>query len=211
MLAFLLDKDTQFMLQGGYMQRLMWRLSMGFLFVGCLSEALAQKTLTWQQARDEFEKSNPTMRAAQIGIDESRAEEVTAYLRPNPDFTASLDQINPFSKNPVDRYSPFAFAFPSAAVSYLHERRHKRELRLESAKKATAVALSQLEDQKRNLIFNLRTSFVQMLQAKAVLEMARENLAYYDHELGISRDRYKAGDIARVDLDRLELQRVQYE
>jgi len=183
-----------------------------FFIVGSMAKTvLAQKVLTWQQAEEEFEKSNPTLRAAQIGIDESRAEEVTAFLRPNPDLTAGIDQINPFAKNPVDKYSPFSEAFPSASVSYLHERRHKRELRLESAQKGTAVAQSQLEDQKRNLIFNLRTAFIQMLQAKAVLDLAKENLAYFDRELAISRERYNAGDIARVDLDRLELQRVQYE
>ena len=49
------------------------------------------------------------------------------------------------------------------------------------------------------------------LQAKAVLALAKENLAYYDQVLELSRDRLKAGDIAQVDLDRLELQRVQYE
>ncbi len=194
------------------MQRLARRLWIGLFIAGVLAQAgLAQKVLTWQQARDQFENSNPTLRAAQIGIDESRADEVTAFLRPNPDFTAGLDQINPFTKNPIDKYSPFSEAFPSASLSYLHERRHKRELRLESARKGTAVAQSQLEDQKRNLIFNLRTAFIQMLQARAVLDLAKENLAYYDRELVISRERYKAGDIARVDLDRLELQRVQYE
>jgi cobalt-zinc-cadmium efflux system outer membrane protein len=73
------------------------------------------------------------------------------------------------------------------------------------------VAQSQLADQERSLIVTLRGAFVQVLQAKAIRELARENLTYYDHELDISRDRYKAGDIARVDLDRLELQRVQYE
>jgi cobalt-zinc-cadmium efflux system outer membrane protein len=52
---------------------------------------------------------------------------------------------------------------------------------------------------------------VQALQAKAVLGVARENLIYYDNVLALSNDRFKAGDIARVDLDRLELQRVQYE
>ena len=36
-------------------------------------------------------------------------------------------------------------------------------------------------------------------------------LAYFDREFAISQDRFKAGDIARVDLDRLELQRVTYE
>jgi len=44
-----------------------------------------------------------------------------------------------------------------------------------------------------------------------VLQLAKDNLAYYDHVLQISRDRFNAGDIAQIDLDRLELQRVQYE
>jgi len=54
-------------------------------------------------------------------------------------------------------------------------------------------------------------AFVQTLQGKAVLALARENLTYYDHLLDVNRERYKAGAIARVDLDRLELQRVLYE
>jgi len=41
--------------------------------------------------------------------------------------------------------------------------------------------------------------------------LAKDNLAYYDHVLDISRSRFSAGDIAQIDLDRLELQRVQYE
>jgi cobalt-zinc-cadmium efflux system outer membrane protein len=57
----------------------------------------------------------------------------------------------------------------------------------------------------------LRSAFVSTLQAKAVLQLAKDNLAYYDHVLDISRTRFKAGDIAQIDLDRLELQRVQYE
>jgi cobalt-zinc-cadmium efflux system outer membrane protein len=96
-------------------------------------------------------------------------------------------------------------------VSYLHERAHKRELRTESAKKATAIGVSQQQDLERNLLFNLRGAFVQILEAKAVLQVAKDNLEYYDHVLKISRDRFQAGDIAQIDLDRLELQRVQYE
>ena len=52
---------------------------------------------------------------------------------------------------------------------------------------------------------------MQTLQAKAVLALAHENLDYYDQVLKVSRKRKQAGDIAQVDLDRLELQRVQYE
>jgi cobalt-zinc-cadmium efflux system outer membrane protein len=196
------------------MQRLLRRLSMLVLLVGCFGQAMfgqraAQKTITWQQAKVEFEKSNPTLLAARIGIDESRDEEITAYLRPNPDFAFSTDGTQ------ISRYQgvwrPFAGTQFSPNISYLHERQHKRELRLESAQKATAVAQSQLADQERTLLFNLRSAFVQALQAKAVRDLAKDNLTYFDHEFGISQDRYKAGDIARVDLDRLELQRVQYE
>jgi cobalt-zinc-cadmium efflux system outer membrane protein len=177
---------------------------------------LAQKPLTWQEVRDKFEATNPTLRAGQIGIDESKAQEVTAYLRPNPDVTAAIDQINPFATQPsistgANVYRPFSYAFPFGTISYLHERQHKRELRLASAQKATAIAESGQADLERTLLFSLRGAFVQTLQAKAVLRLAVENLAYWDKVLAVSRDRYKAGDIAQIDLDRLELQRVQYE
>ncbi len=171
---------------------------------------------TWQELRDKFQATNPTLLAGKIGIDESKADEITAYLRPNPDLTAGIDQINPFSTQPTpsggaDAYRPFVFAFPSGAISYLHERQHKRELRRESAQKATAIAESQLDDQQRTLLFNLRSAFVQALQQKAVLALTRDSLVYYDRLLTVSRDRFKAGDIAKVDLVRLELQRVQFE
>ena len=108
-------------------------------------------------------------------------------------------------------YAPFAFAFPSGSISYLHERRHKRELRRESAQKETEITVAQYADQERTLLFTLRTAFVQTLQQKAILDLTRENLAYYNHLLQVSNDRLKAGDIAKVDFQRLELQRVQYE
>ena len=118
------------------------------------------------------------MKAAQLNIDESRAAEITAYLRPNPDLTGGLDQINPFatqlSATSQNVYRPFANAFPFGSISYLHERQHKRELRRDSAKESTAIAESTYLDQERGLLFNLRSAFVQVLQAKAVLQNARE-------------------------------------
>ena len=170
--------------------------------------AFAQNALNWQQVKDRFEATNPTMLAARIGIDESKAQETTAYLRPNPDMTTTLDQFAPFSGNP---YRPLGSLLPLVSASYLHERAGKRELRLESAQKGTALAQSQLADQERTLLFTLRNAFVQTLQQKSVVALATENLAYYDHLLGVSSERFKAGDIAQVDLDRLELQRVQFE
>jgi cobalt-zinc-cadmium efflux system outer membrane protein len=185
------------------------RLFVAFAVACCISQiALCQKPLSWTEIQARFKTTNPTLQAARIGIDESRAQEITANLRPNPAFTGTLDQIDPFTTNP---YRPLGSALPFVSSSYLHERQHKRELRLDSARQATAIATSQLADQERTLLFNLRNAFVQNLQQKAILALAQENLAYYDQVLRVSRDRRQAGDIAQVDLDRLELQRVQYE
>jgi cobalt-zinc-cadmium efflux system outer membrane protein len=176
----------------------------------------AQTSFTWQQIKDKFEAANPTLKAAQLNIDESRAAEITAYLRPNPDLSGTIDQINPFSKQPPpsggpNTYSPFAYAEPYGSISYLHERQHKRELRRDQARESTTIAESTYLDQERGLVFNLRSAFVQTLQAKAFLENAKENLQYWDKELDLNRLRFKAGDLAQVDLNRLVLQRVQFE
>jgi cobalt-zinc-cadmium efflux system outer membrane protein len=192
------------------MQWLFTRLCFGIgLTVILSSSAFAQKPLTWQEVRDRFEAANPTLHAGQIGIEESRAQEITADLRPNPNLTVTADQINPFPGGPP--HGTFAYLFPLATVSYLHERQHKRELRLESAQDATKITASEQGDLERTLLFDLRAAFVQILQEKAIFDLAKENLSYYDHVIDVNRERYKAGAIAQVDLDRIELQRVQYE
>lgn len=192
------------------MQRL-WRRLFVIIPIGLFVSraASAQQIFTWQQIKEKFEAANPTLKAAQLNIDESRAAEVTAYLRPNPEFSLTADgtQISPNQ----GVWQPFTGVVETPAVSYLHERRHKRELRRDSAQETTAVTQSTYQDEERSLLFNLRDAFVQVLQAKAVLQNAKDNLDYWDRELGVNRDRFRAGDLAQVDLSRLELQRVQFE
>jgi len=171
--------------------------------------ASAQQALTWDQVKARFEAANPTLRADALNVDEMKAEEITAFLRPNPQFTFSTDgtQIAPDNGH----WQPLVGTQYQPNVSYLHERDGKRELRLKSAQEGTQIAQSQHQDLDRTLIFTLRSAFVQTLQAKTVLEMAKQDLEYYDHIIQISRDRFNAGDIAQIDLDRIELLRVQYE
>jgi outer membrane protein, heavy metal efflux system len=174
----------------------------------------AQKVLTWEQAKQQFAAANPVLEAGRIGIQESKSQETTAFLKPNPNLTAGIDQFNPFTSytstagNQV--YRPTGNLLPLVSVSYLYERQHKRDLRLESAQQATSIVKSQQEDLERNLLFALRSAFVQALQAKAGLAVNRESLDYYDKVLALSRERLKAGDIARIDLQRMELQRIQF-
>jgi cobalt-zinc-cadmium efflux system outer membrane protein len=192
-----------------FMMRKLWWSSLFLLLLRPAMQAQSQPALTWEQVRSRFEASNPALLADQLNVEESKAQEITAYLRPNPNFDFTVDGTQIAPHNGV--WQPFVGTFESPGINYLHERRHKRELRLESAKKGTLIAESNHSDLERTLVFNLRNAFVSTLQAKAVVQLAKDDLAYYDHVLDVSRDRYKAGDIAQIDLDRLELQRVQYE
>ena len=192
------------------MPRLAWRALVYLLIPSGLSTAgWAQRPLSWEEVRERFRTNNPTLMAGRASVEESRAQEITAFLRPNPDFNLTADG---FQVSPNDGvWRPLSGVVFTPGVSYLRERQHKRDLRRESAEKATAVSESTQADVERNLLFNLRNAFVQTLQQKAVLALTKENLSYWDHVLDLSRERFRAGDISQADLDRLELQRVQYE
>ena len=198
-------------------QRLCMKQHLPFLSVLAVAALLflapafvcAQPGLTWDQVKARFEATNPALKADADNVDEMKAEEITAYLRPNPQFTATADGTQIAPDHGV--WKPFGGTFFSPSFSYLHERDHKRELRLESAQEGTHITQSQHEDLKRNMEFTLRSAFVQTLEAKTVFDLAKADLEYYDHIIEISRARFKAGDIAQIDLDRIELLRVQYE
>ena len=185
-------------------------LSLAALFLAvAIPEACAQTGYTWDQVKAKFEATNPALKADADNVDEARAEEITANLRPNPQFGTTVDGTQIVPNNGV--WQPLKGTFVVPGISYLHERDHKRELRLKSAQEGTQISESQHEDLKRTLEFTLRSAFVQTLEANTVVELAQDDLAYYDKIITISRDRFKAGDIAQIDLDRIELLRVQYE
>ena len=124
------------------MQFLAWSLCIGLItMVMSLAPACpaAAGPLTWQEVRERFVSANPTLQAARIGIDESRAQEITANLRPNPQFTAGSDYLHPLNT----KGQQFIDAQPTITFSYLFERMNKRGLRRESAEKGTLVAVSQ--------------------------------------------------------------------
>lgn len=193
--------------------KLLTRKACGFMVVELLLAsglpAAAQQSLTWDQVKAKFEAVNPVLKADAANVEEMRAEEITAFLRPNPQFTLTADGTQIVPHNGV--WAPMQGTFEQPNISYLHEREHKRELRLESAKEGAHIAQSQHEDLERNMLFSLHTAFVQTLQAKFVLDFAKADLEYYDKIIDISRNRLQSGDLAQIDFKRIELQRVQYE
>jgi outer membrane protein, heavy metal efflux system len=194
-------------------KRLPAALCLGVLLHLCVAPGAAAQSagtaLTWDQVKAKFEADNPALKADADNVDEMKAEEITAYLRPNPQFTLSEDGLQIAPHNGV--WTPLSGVQEQPNFSYLHEREHKRELRLESAQEGTRITQSQHEDLERNMVFALRSQFVATLQAKFILDLAKADLDYYDKIIDISRNRFTAGDIAQIDLDRIKLQRVQYE
>ncbi len=191
------------------MYEMLWSSCALLLFCSTYLSAQMQASLTWKQVRERFEQNNSTLLAGRFNIDESQAQEITAHLRPNPNLSLLTDgtQIAPYK----GVWQPLTGTMLTTNVSYLHERQRKRELRLESAQKATGVAIATHADLERTMLFNLRGAFVSTLKPKLWCSWLGTTLLTTMTCSTFSRDRLKAGDIAQIDLDRLELQRVQYE
>ncbi len=194
-------------------ERNIGRIAVGLLIVAlAVAHAAAQTgatAYTWDQIRAKFEADNPTLQADETNVQETRAEEITADLRPNPQFGLTVDGTQIAPNDGI--WQPLAGTFVVPSISYLHERDHKRELRLQSAQQGTQIAGSQHSDLERSMLFTLRTAFVETLEAKAIVNLSQQELKYYDHIIAISRERYQKGDLAKIDFERIELQRVQYE
>ncbi len=170
----------------------------------------AAQIWTWDQVKDRFETNNPTLLASFLNVDEMKAQEITAHLRPNPDFTFSADGTQIAPSHGV--WQPFAGTLisPGRQLFIRAPQQARPALRGRQARhvhrRRAAVRLRAHSDLQSAQRFRRRPAG----QGRAE-RLAQDNLEYYDKILKISRDRYEAGDIAQIDLDRLELQRLQYE
>src|SRR6202050_4690028 len=161
--------------------------------------------LTLQQAIDLARTKNPTLLSGQQHVTATRASEVTAGLRQNPTFTFSGENVTLPANNPGNPY------YYSASLSRLFERGQKRRWRLDGARATTAQTDAQYHDQIRQTTLQVRQSFTNLLLAKATLKLAQDNLSSFRHQLQINHDRYDAGDIGKLDYERLDLQLAQFE
>ena len=95
----------------------------------------------------------------------------------------------------------------------MFERGQKRRWRLDSARAQTAQTDAQYHDQIRQ-VYACRSgkTFTNMLLAKATLKLAQDNLRDYRRALRHQfQERYKAGDIGKLDFERLDLELAQFE
>ena len=164
----------------------------------------APGALTLKQVLDVASSKNPTLLAARRNLDAVRAQEMQAAVRQNPNIGIVSAEI------PEDEHknNPYSISFQA---SRLFERGDKRHWRIETAQANSVQTEAQLRDTTRTTLFNVKQAFFQMLIAKQALELDSANLKDFRHEVEIANDRFQAGDLAKLDFERLDLQLGNFE
>jgi cobalt-zinc-cadmium efflux system outer membrane protein len=171
-----------------------WRLLVSVLVAAGFSSSAwpQQQSFTWEQIRDQFLRTNPTLHAQAQSVESSRAGEITAGLRPNPQFQ------NDTTSATIGIYQEFEIG-------------GKRSARLQSARLATSISQTDLGDTRRTLVFNLRQAFIAALQAQSDLDFARDNLSDYGKVVELNRLMLEQGGISRADFLKINLQMLQFQ
>ncbi|MBI1745238.1 MAG: TolC family protein [Acidobacteria bacterium] len=171
--------------------------------------------LTLKQAMDLLVQRNLAVAAARYDIDAARAARLVASLRPNPIVTVGAEQLNPsISPRFLRGMSTDNLASQTTyttRIDQVYERGNKRRLRTEVANYNVEAAEAQLLDILRQALFNLKQAFYTTILAKENLQVAQENLAYFEQTEKLIKISFEAGAVAEVDLIRVRTQRVQYQ
>ena len=159
---------------GRRIRRLAWRTVLFSLLTGT-ALAQHQTLITLDQAINLAMIHNHAMKASRTLIFQNQAQEITANLRPNPTLGADSQFVpvfSPqfFSSDNLNQTQQF-----DVGISYLFERGHKRQHRLQAARDQTAVTREQVSDSERTLAFNVAQQFISVLQAESTLQFAQPN------------------------------------
>ena len=175
------------------------------------SLAQAPTLITLDQAIDLALAHNHALKATRTLVFQNQAQEITANLRPNPVFGADSQFIpifapQDFSIDDLNLTQQF-----DVGLSYLFERGHKRQRRLQAARDQTAVTRAQVTDAERTLAFNVGQQFVSVLLAESTLQFALQDLKGFQDTVDISEAQFKAGAISEGDYLKIKLQLLQFQ
>ena len=167
--------------------------------------------ISLDQAIDLALAHNHALKATRTLILQNQAQEITANLRPNPTFGADSQFIpiftpQDFSVDELNLTQQF-----DIGLSYLFERGHKRQRRLQAARDQTAVTRAQVADAERSLAFDVGQQFVSVLLAESTLQFAQENLKDFQGTVDIAQAQYNAGAISEGDFLKIKLQLLQFQ
>ena len=145
---------------------------------------------------------NHSLMATRTTIEQSRAQEITAGLRPNPALSGSWQSPSLFTPDGTSQVG--------VGLSQDFEL-GKRGRRIQAARDATDVTRSQVGDSERGLAFQVATQFINVQLAESTLELAQQNLKSFQDAVEIGEHQYRAGGISENDYLKIKLQLLQFE
>ena len=192
---------------------IVWKSAVATILLLLAGVAAAQSPprITLDQALELALAHSHSLKAARSTIDQTKAQEITAALRPNPTLNGDglfLPIFSPsnFNSDVLNSISEF-----DVGMSYLIERGKKRQRRMEAARDATAVTRDQVNDAERMLMFNVAQQFIQAQLAESTLNFAQQDLKAFQQTVDIGQQQYNAGAISEGDLLKIKLQLLQFE
>src|SRR5262249_40158175 len=180
------------------------------LFFSFGSLAQSPQSLTLEQAIDQAISNNLNLIAERYNLSVAAAKIITAKLRPNPIFSAEGDHLDILGTgdNSINKAGPPEY---SLRTDFVLERGGKRDSRIAVAENNKEGVRSQLQNTIRQLTVDVQNAFVDVLQARDNLNLARENLDAFTQIVGVNETRVRQGDLAEVELVRTQLAQLQFE
>lgn len=154
---------------------------------------------------------NQALRAQRLNVDQARAGEITAALKPNPVFTNVNEDFPIFSPSQLTSENLTQNQESANSLTYTIERGGKRDKRIQVARDSTEVTSRSVADAERQLRFQVAQSFIGVLLAKSNLDLAQQDLKDFSDVVEINRQRLQAGDISKGDFLKIALQKLQFE
>ena len=162
-----------------------------------------------QEAVAEAIANNPGLTAERATIPVAGSAVITAGLRPNPVLSVSADHLDALGTgfNETNGAGPPEYAL---RVDVPIERGHKRELRLAAASFQEKIARLRIADSIRRLTMDVTLACIDVLEAKAKLVLANDNLQSLARLVTLNETRLKDGAIAPVELTRSRVAMLQF-
>lgn len=154
---------------------------------------------------------NQTLRAQRLEINASRADQVTAALKPNPVISFGADDLPVFSPSQLTGSTFANDVTYGATFSYTFERGGKRRSRSTVAQDTTDVTTKVTADVERQVRFQTEQAFVGVLLAKSVLKLAQDNLTNFSDVVTLNQQRVASGDLSEGDFLKISLQKLQFQ
>lgn len=172
------------------------------LFWG-LAASQAQ-ALTLAEAREAALSRHPDLLLARNAVGGAAADRTIAGQSPNP--TLSLQTVNIDPQRGVGRGPAWRQSVDSTVgVAWQVERGRKRELRITGAEAGQAASQADLAEARRQVTLGATLAYYDLKRATDRLALVDDTLALQQRSIDIAQRRLQAGDIAKVDVARLQV------